>query len=61
MASPVRGIFEVSPTGATRMSFKTVNNGELDNIFILQNSELGLYDEPMRFYQGQTNVLLQLP
>ena len=61
MASPDRGIFEVTPTGATQLSFKTVNHGELDNIFILQNSELGLYDEPLRFYQGQTNVVLQLP
>jgi len=61
MASPDRGIFEVSPTSATQMSFKTVNNGELDNIFILQNSELGLYNLPLRIYNGQTNVVYQIP
>jgi hypothetical protein len=61
MASPDRAIFEVSPTGSTQISYKQVENGELNNIFILQNSELGLYNLPFRFYTGQTNVVLTLP
>jgi hypothetical protein len=61
MASPDRAIFEVSPTGATQISYKRVDNGELDDVFILQNSELGLYNLPLSFYAGQTNIVLELP
>lgn len=61
MASPDRAIFEVSPTGATQISYRRVDNGELDSVFVLQNGGLGLYNLPLSFYTGQTNLVLQLP